>query len=153
MKKFIILCALFFSFNYSCEAVESMPISQYEGYEQYSGWISADMSINNGTITKDAAYSMNLFKSFGLVPVVYCSSGGSHMGTYYTFFVNPYNNCLIIGKVGNAFHSDVFSADLQPFELTCEFVYYTDMKPKQDFYRKIIDVAKKEFQNYQQLVK
>ena len=152
MKKLLMICAIILGLNASCDARESMPISAYEGYGQYSGWICAEMSMYNGIITEDAAYSMNVFKNFGLIPVVYCSSGGSHMGTYYTFFANPYNNCLIIGRTGNASHYRVFSAKLQPFALTGEFVYYTDMKPKQDFYRKIINIAKKEFPNYQKLV-
>lgn len=32
-----------------------------------------------------------------LLPLLYCSSGGSHLGTYY---VNPTNNSLNVGRMG-----------------------------------------------------
>ena len=72
------------------EAHSSASISADEGFSSYNGWVMADMTINeSGIVTPDASYSMRIYTAMGLVPVAYCASGGSHMGTYYTFFVNP----------------------------------------------------------------
>lgn len=78
------------------KTTESVPVGK--GYDPYPGFIIADMSMENGVVSNDAAYSMRYFHNFGLIPVAYCSSAGSHFGTYYTFYVNPYNNCMIGGK-------------------------------------------------------
>ena len=153
MKKVFILLLLLCICNISY-AKTTTTINKNEGYFPYNGWIIADMSFNNNVITPDASYSMKIYNDFGLIPVGYCASGGSRLGTYVIFFVNPYNDCLIVGKVGSASHSSIFtSTDLKPFELTGSFVYYTDISTYQDFHRKIINTAKEEFANYQNLIK
>ena len=71
-----------------------------------------------------------------------------------SFYVNPYHDCLIIGRQGTAVHGSVFGvADLQPFDLTGQFIYYTDKCPHQDLYRKIIKAGKEEFFKYQEMMK
>ena len=97
---------------------------------------------------------MRIFKDYGLVPVAYCASGGSHLGTYYTFYVNPYHDSLIIGReAGAASHANPFAAESKSFSKSGVFVRYTDMQANQDLYRKIINVAKAEFIKYQQMMK
>lgn len=65
------------------DASSSVSIAANEGVSGYTGWVQADMTINEfGTVTPDASFSMRLYKTMGLVPVAYCASGGSHMGTY-----------------------------------------------------------------------
>lgn len=129
-----------------------MSITKQEGYLPYNGWVTADMSVSNEIVTQDAAYSMRIFKDFGLIPVAYCASGGSRVGTYYTFYVNPYHNCLIIGKTGLVSHDAIFTSELNPFSLTGNFVYFTDLSSHQDLHRKIIQIAKEEFVKYQDTV-
>lgn len=136
----------------SCQARTSESIAPNEGYGPYHGFVVADMSMENGVASSTASYSMRMFRDFGLVPVAYCSSGGSRIGSYYTFYVNPYHDCLIIGRGGHAGHGDVFGADLRSFDRTGEVVHYTDLGQYQDFYRKVIKVAKAEFEKYQELV-
>lgn len=71
------------------EARSSASITANEGVSGYDGWVIADMTINEfGTVTPDASYSMNLYKTMGLVPVAYCASGGNHIGSYYVFWVS-----------------------------------------------------------------
>ena len=112
------------------------------------------MSINDGDVSEVASYSMRIFKDYGLVPVAYCASGGSHLGTYYTFYVNPYHDSLIIGReAGVASHVNPFAAESKSFSKSGVFVRYTDMQANQDLYRKIINVAKAEFIKYQQMMK
>ena len=149
MFTFIII----FSITNNTYAKTSMSINKTEGYVPYNGWIVADMSINNSIVTQTGAYSMKIFRDFGLIPVAYCASGGSHLGTYYTFYVNPYNDCLIVGKTGLVAHEAVFfSSNLKPFSDTGNFIYYTDMSTYQDLHRKIINIAKEEFIKYQETV-
>ena len=58
------------------EAHSSISIAANEGLPGYTGWVQADMTINEfGTATPDASYSMRLYKTMGLVPVAYCASG------------------------------------------------------------------------------
>jgi hypothetical protein len=150
---FPLIYVIFSGFTSISFAKTTMSISTNEGYAPYNGWITADMSISNKIVTKNAAYSMKIFRDFGLIPVAYCSSGGSHLGTYYTFYVNPYNDCLIVGKTGLAAHSAIFDGALKPFSLTGNFIYYTDLSSHQDLHRKIIKIAKEEFIKYQDLIK
>lgn len=90
----------------------------------------------------------------GLVPVAYCASGGSHMGTYYVFFVNPHTGYLMIDRTGLASHGMVFSSpDLKSFGKTGHIVNVTDMSPQQELYRKAIQVAKAEFAKYEAMIK
>lgn len=42
-----------------------------------------------------------------LLSLLYCSSGGSHLGTYYTYYVNPTNNSLNVGRMGLCPHEQV----------------------------------------------
>lgn len=153
IKKFLISIIFILSFANNAFAKTSVSISNTEGYDPYNGWIVVDMTFNNGTISEDAAYSINFFKNFGLVPIAYCSSGGSHLGTYYIFYVNPYHDCLIIGKCGTASHSNIFSSKLSSFKYSGDIVYYTDINPYQNLYRKAINIAKSEFNNYQTMMK
>lgn len=136
------------------EARSNASVAANEGFSAYGGWVVADMTIENGTVTSDALYSMNLYKTMGLVPVAYCASGGSHMGSYYVFFINPHTGYLIIDRTGPAFHSRVFSSpDLKSFDKTGHIVNVTDMSPKQELYRKAIQVAKAEFARYEAMTK
>lgn len=137
------------------EAHSSISIAANEGLPGYTGWVQADMTINEfGTVTSDASYSMRLYKTMGLVPVAYCASGGSHMGTYYTFFVNPQTGYLMVDRTGLASHGMVFSSpDLRAFSKTGHIVNVTDMSPQQELYRKAISVAKTEFDKYQSMIK
>lgn len=125
---------------------ESVPADM--GYDPYSGFITADMIMENGVISNMAAYSTQFFHDFGLVPVVYCSSAGSRFGTYYIFYVNPYHDCLIVGKTGFASHGHVFETQLKPFALTGESKYAINFDKYRELYTKIIRVAKKEFYKY-----
>lgn len=140
------------------DASTSTLIAANEGFSnQYStsGWIIADMTINEyGIVTSDASYSMKLYKTMGLVPVAYCASGGSHMGTYYVFFVNPQTGYLMVGCTGLASHSTVFSSsDLQSFNKTGYITNITDMSPQQELYRKAIQIALAEFAKYKVIAK
>ncbi|MDN0045437.1 hypothetical protein QVN49_00240 [Megasphaera hexanoica] len=150
VKRIVFLCCAFFLMvSGICFARTSVTINKNEGYSPYNGWVMADMILENGLVSKNAAYSMRVFKDFGLIPVAYCSSGGSHLGSYVIFYVNPYNNCLIVGKGGMASHGDIYSSDLNPFKYTGNFVYGTDLVEYKDLYRKVIDTAKQEFYKYQ----
>lgn len=136
------------------EARSSASVVANEGFSAYGGWVVADMTIENGTVTPDASYSMRLYKTMGLVPVAYCASGGSHMGTYYLFFVNPHTGYLMIDRTGLASHGRVFSSsDLKSFAKTDHIVNVTDMSPQQELYRKAIQVAKAEFAKYEAMTK
>ena len=135
MKKLLLALLAISTIAFSCHARTSEIVGKGEGYGPYNGWVVADMSMNDGVVSEIAAYSMRTFKDYGLVPVAYCSSGGSHLGTYYLFYVNP------------------FAAKSKPFDKTGEFIRYTDMQVNQDLYRKIINVAKAEFDKYQQMAK
>lgn len=136
------------------EARSSASVVANEGFSAYGGWVVADMTIENGTVTPDASYSMRLYKTMGLVPVAYCASGGSHMGTYYVFFVNPHTGYLMIDRTGLASHGRVFSSsDLKSFAKTDHIVNVTDMSPQQELYRKAIQVAKAEFAKYEAMTK
>lgn len=149
IKKILLtLFCLITLFNVSCSAKTSEPVD-YIGKQKINGWVVCDMTVNDGVVSRNAVYSMQLFNDFGLVPVALCLSGGSRMGTYHTFFVNPYNNCLIIGRKTLAFHDDIFYNDSESTSLSGLMVYYTDMRKGQELYRKIIDVAKEEFAKYQ----
>lgn len=130
---------------------ESVPADM--GYDPYSGFITADMIMENGVISNMAAYSTQFFHDFGLVPVVYCSSAGSRFGTYYIFYVNPYHDCLIVGKTGFASHGHVFETQLKPFALTGESKYAINFDKYRELYTKIIRVAKKEFYKYKNVEK
>lgn len=130
---------------------ESVPADM--GYDPYSGFITADMIMENGVISNTAAYSTQFFHDFGLVPVVYCSSAGSRFGTYYIFYVNPYQDCLIVGKTGFASHGHVFETQLKPFALTGKSKYAINFDKYRELYTKIIRVAKKEFYKYKNVEK
>lgn len=154
MKKLLLALLAISSIAFSCQARTSEIVGKGEGYGPYNGWVVADMSMNDGVVSEVAAYSMRTFKDYGLIPVAYCASGGSHLGTYYLFYVNPYHDAVIIGReVGVASHVNPFAAKSKPFDKTGEFIRYTDMQVNQDLYRKIINVAKAEFNQYQQMVK
>ena len=154
MKKLLLALLAISTIAFSCQARTSELVGKGEGYGPYNGWVVADMSMNDGVVSEVAAYSMRTFKDYGLVPVAYCASGGSHLGTYYTFYVNPYHDSLIIGReAGVASHVNPFAAVSKPFDKTGEFIRYTDMQDNQDLYRKIINVAKVEFNQYQQMTK
>lgn len=154
MRKFILVLLAVCIITFSCQARTSEIVSKGAGYGPYNGWVVADMSMNDGVVSEVAAYSMRIFKDSGLIPVAYCASGGSHLGTYYLFYVNPYHDTLIIGReAGVASHVNPFASESKPFDKTGEFVRYTDMRVNQDLYRKIINVAKAEFNKYQQMTK
>lgn len=159
MKKYfyVFLLALLLGgvFIDKADASSSISIAANEGFSGYTGWVQADMTINEfGTVTPDASYSMRLYKTMGLVPVAYCASGGSHMGTYYVFFVNPHTGYLMIDRTGLASHGRVFSSsDLKSFAKTGHIVNVTDMSPQQELYRKAIQVAKAEFAKYEAMTK
>lgn len=135
------------------DASTSAHIDANEGYpSKYatSGWVVADMTINEyGVVTKDASYSMRLYKTMGLIPVAYCASGGSRMGTYYVLFVNPQTGYLMVDRTGLASHSMVFgSAGLDVFDKTGYITNVTDISPQQNLYRKAIQVAQAELVKY-----
>ena len=154
MKKLVLALLAISTIAFSCQARTSELVGKGEGYGPYNGWVVADMSMNDGVVSEVAAYSMRTFKDYGLVPVAYCASGGSHLGTYYLFYVNPYHDAVIIGwEAGVASHVNPFAAKSKPFDKTGEFIRYTDMQVNQDLYRKIINVAKAEFNKYQQMTK
>ncbi|MBS6327940.1 MULTISPECIES: hypothetical protein [Veillonella] len=154
MKKLVLALLAISTIAFSCQARTSELVGKGEGYGPYNGWVVADMSMNDGVVSEVAAYSMRTFKDYGLVPVAYCASGGSHLGTYYLFYVNPYHDAVIIGwEAGVASHVNPFAAKSKPFDKTGEFIHYTDMQVNQDLYRKIINVAKAEFNKYQQITK
>ena len=154
MKKLVLALLAISTIAFSCQARTSELVGKGEGYGPYNGWVVADMSMNDGVVSEVAAYSMRTFKDYGLVPVAYCASGGSHLGTYYLFYVNPYHDAVIIGwEAGVASHVNPFAAKSKPFDKTGEFIHYTDMQVSQDLYRKIINVAKAEFNKYQQITK
>ena len=154
MKKLLLALLAISTIAFSCQARTSELVGKGEGYGPYNGWVVADMSMNDGVVSEVAAYSMRTFKDYGLVPVAYCASGGSHLGTYYLFYVNPYHDAVIIGwEAGVASHVNPFAAKSKPFDKTGEFIRYTDMQVNQDLYRKIINVAKAEFDKYQQMTK
>ena len=154
MKKLLLALLAISTIAFSCQARTSELVGKGEGYGPYNGWIVADMSINDGVVSEVAAYSMRTFKDYGLVPVAYCASGGSHLGTYYLFYVNLYHDAVIIGREASvASHVNPFAAKSKPFDKTGEFIRYTDMQVNQDLYRKIINVAKAEFNKYQQVTK
>lgn len=154
MKKLVLALLAISTIAFSCQARTSELVGKGEGYGPYNGWVVADMSMNDGVVSEVAAYSMRTFKDYGLVPVAYCASGGSHLGTYYLFYVNPYHDAVIIGwEAGVASHVNPFAAKSKPFDKTGEFIHYTDMQVNQDLYRKIINVAKAEFNKYQQMTK
>lgn len=154
MKKLLLALLAISTIAFSCHARTSEIVGKGEGYGPYNGWVVADMSMNDGVVSEVAAYSMRTFKDYGLIPVAYCASGGSHLGTYYMFYVNPYHDSLIIGREAVvASHVNPFAAKSKPFDKTGEFIRYTDMQVNQDLYRKIINVAKAEFDKYQQMTK
>ena len=154
MKKLLLALLAISTIAFSCQARTSEIVGKGEGYGPYNGWVVADMSINDGIVSEVAAYSMRTFKDYGLVPVAYCASGGSHLGTYYMFYVNPYTDSFIVGREdGVASHVNQFAEKSKPFDKTGEFIRYTDMEVNQDLYRKIINVAKAEFDKYQQMLK
>ena len=97
MKKLVLALLAISTIAFSCQARTSELVGKGEGYGPYNGWVVADMSMNDGVVSEVAAYSMRTFKDYGLVPVAYCASGGSHLGTYYLFYVNPYHDAVIIG--------------------------------------------------------
>lgn len=115
-----------------------------------SGWVVSDMTINEyGVVTEDASYSMRLYKTMGLIPVAYCASGGSRMGTYYVFFVNPQTGYLMVDRTGLASHSMVFgNAGLEVFDKTGYITNVTDISQQQNLYRKAIQVAQAELVKY-----
>ena len=79
---------------------------------------------------------------------------GSHMGTYYVFFVNPYTGYLMIDRTGFVSHGRMFSSsDLKSFSKTGYIVNVTDMSSQQELYRKAIQVAKAEFAKYEAMIK
>lgn len=154
MKKLLLALLAISTIAFNCHARTSEIVGKGEGYGPYNGWVVADMSMNDGVVSEVAAYSIRTFKDYGLVPVAYCASGGSHLGTYYLFYVNPYHDTVIIGReAGVAAHVNPFAAKSKPFDKTGEFIRYTDMQVNQDLYREIINVAKAEFNKYQQMTK
>lgn len=52
------------------KTTESVPVGK--GYDPYPGFIIADMSMENGVVSNNAAYSMRYFHNFGLIrlPIV-----------------------------------------------------------------------------------
>ena len=154
MRKFLLALLVISITAFGSQARTSELVGKGEGYGSYNGWVVADMSMNDGVVSEVAAYSMRTFKDYGLVPVAYCASGGSHLGTYFMFYVNPYHDAVIIGREADlASHVNPFAAKSKPFDKTGEFIRYTDMQVNQDLYRKIINVAKAEFDKYQQALK
>ena len=67
MKKLLLFFVTMMIFANICMARVSDTINPHEGYSQYSGWIYADMTFNNGIISEDASYSMRIYRDFGLV--------------------------------------------------------------------------------------
>ena len=148
MKKILILCfVMLLSASVASAAWEE--VKSEEGYNSHNGWVTANMTIGEGKISMDTAYSINFFKDFGLIPVAYCESGGTHLGVHYVFYVNPYHDCLIIGRMGGASYGHVFENLGPAVEDTGKIIYYYDVWPHQDIYRKAIRVAKAAFAEYQ----
>lgn len=152
MRLFGLLCLV----SMMCKSVDASTSAHIDANEGFSskyatsGWVVADMTINEyGVVTKDASYSMRLYKTMGLIPVAYCASGGSRMGTYYVFFVNPQTEYLMVDRTGLASHSMVFSnAGLDVFDKTGYITNVTDISPQQNLYRKAIQVAQAELAKY-----
>ena len=140
----------------TCKSVDASTNAHIEANEGFpskyatSGWVAADMSVNEyGVVTKDASYSMRLYKTMGLIPVAYCASGGSRIGTYYVFFVNPQTGYLMVDRTGLASHSMVFdNAGLEVFDKTGYITNVTDISSQQNLYRKAIQVAQAELAKY-----
>lgn len=153
MKKTLLLLFLAGTLSFNCHARTSEIVDSGDGIGPYNGWIVADMSMESGVVSSIASYSMRTYKDYGLIPVAYCSSGGSHLGSYYTYYVNPYNDCLIIGRSGMTSHSTIYDDNLKSYSETGKFIRYTDIGEHQDLYRRIIDIGKAEFIKYQNMLK
>lgn len=153
MKKTVLLLLLAGTLSFNCQARTSESVHSGEGIGPYNGGIVADMSMESGVVSSIASYSMRTYKDYGLIPVAYCSSGGSHLGSYYTYYVNPYNDCLIIGRSGMTSHSTIYDDNLKSYSETGKFIRYTDIGEHQDLYRRIIDIGKAEFIKYQNMLK
>lgn len=153
MKRSVLSFLLLVTLAFSCHARTSEVVRAGDGIGGYNGWIVADMSMDKGVVSSIASYSMHTFNDYGLIPVAYCSSGGSHLGTYYTYYVNPYNSCLIVGRSGLTSHSTIFDDNLKSYSETGRFIRYTDMESNQELYRRIINVGKKEFEKYQAMLR
>ena len=153
MKKTVLLLLLAGTLSFNCQARTSESVHSGEGIGPYNGWIVADMSMESGVVSSIASYSMRTYKDYGLIPVAYCSSGGRHLGSYYTYYVNPYNDCLIIGRSGMTSHSTIYDDNLKSYSETGKFIRYTDIGEHQDLYRRIIDIGKAEFIKYQNMLK
>ena len=147
MKKIIIFSLICLYTSIASAASEN--IDREDGYGKSNGWVTANMSMIDGKLSMDAAYSINMFHDFGLVPVAYCASGGSHLGEHYIFFVNPYHDCLIIGRIGGSVYGNVFEHQGPAFEHTGKIIYYSDVWPHQNLYRAAIRVAKAAYAEYQ----
>ena len=85
MKKIIIFSLICLYTSIASAASEN--IDREDGYGKSNGWVTANMSMIDGKLSMDAAYSINMFHDFGLVPVAYCASGGSHLGEHYIFLL------------------------------------------------------------------
>lgn len=153
MKKTVLLLLLVGTLSFNGQARTSEIVHSGDGIGPYNGWIVADMSMESGVVSSIASYSMRTYKDYGLIPVAYCSSGGSHLGSYYTYYVNPYNDCLIIGRSGMTSHSTIYDDNLKSYSETGKFIRYTDIGEHQDLYRRIIDIGKAEFIKYQNMIK
>lgn len=153
MKKTVLLLLLAGTLSFNGQARTSEIVHSGDGIGPYNGWIVADMSMESGVVSSIASYSMRTYKDYGLIPVAYCSSGGSHLDSYYTYYVNPYNDCLIIGRSGMTSHSTIYDDNLKSYSETGKFIRYTDIGEHQDLYRRIIDIGKAEFIKYQNMLK
>lgn len=148
MKKTLLLILLIGLLGSACQAKTTEQVEAGHGIGESSGWIVADMIENQNGISNQASYSINIYKKYNLIPVAYCSSGGSHLGTYYTYYVNPNNNSLIVGRTGLCPHEQVFNSKLKAYSESGLIVENTHLGPNQELYRKIIAIGKTEVEKY-----
>lgn len=148
MKKTLLLLLLLGLLGSACQAKTIEQVQAGHGIGDYSGWIVADMIENQNGISNQASYSITIYKKYNLIPVAYCSSGGSRLGTYYTYYVNPTNNSLIVGRMGLCPHEQVFNSKLKAYSDSGLLVEYTDLGPNQELYRKIIAIGNTELEKY-----
>lgn len=152
MRKILLLILLIGLLGSACQAKTIEQVQAGHGIGNYSGWIVADMTENQNGKSNQVNYSINIYKKYNLIPVAYCSSGGSHLGTYYTYYVNPTNNSLIVGRMGLCPHGQVFNSTLKAYSESGLIVEYTDLGPNQELYRKIIAIGKTEVEKYKKSI-
>lgn len=97
MKKIILTILLAMVLTGSCNARTEIEVPAEEGFDPYFGFIVADMTMEDGVVSDTAAYSMRVFKDFGLVPVAYCNSGGSTLGITTRFMLILIMIALLLG--------------------------------------------------------